>query len=133
MEAGYLHRLRSELTFAQQIRETLPDRSRKDLRSANEIMPIMVIEKGRGGSTDVGDVGCVVPTAGLSTATWFPGTSPHTGQAIAAGGMPIGHKGMILAAKTLAGTARDLERRTGSDFIYSGLPGDREPPLDDRK
>lgn len=32
----------------------------------------------------------------------------HTWQAVAAGGMSIGHKGMMVAAKTLAFTAMDI-------------------------
>ena len=39
----------------------------------------------------------------MSTATWVP--TVHTWQAVAAGGTPIGHKGMIVAAKSMALTA----------------------------
>jgi aminobenzoyl-glutamate utilization protein B len=91
-------------------------------------------------------VSWVVPTAGLRTATWVPGTSAHSWQAVAAGGTSIGTKGMIVAAKTLAMTAYDLfttpallqEARTafdeqrGPDFEYVPLLGDRAPPLDYR-
>src|SRR5206468_9621709 len=62
------------------------------------------------GSTDVGDVSWVVPTAGFTAACWVPGTPAHSWQAVAAGGTSIGRKGMILAAKTLAATAFDLFR-----------------------
>ena len=99
-----------------------------------------------GGSTDVGDVSWVVPNSGLNTATWVPGTPAHSWQAVAAGGMSIGHKGMINAAKTLAMTAQDLmtkpelvtaaraefDRKRGSGFVYAPLIGDRKPPLDYR-
>jgi len=88
-----------------------------------------------------------VPTAGLRTATWVPGTSAHTWQAVAAGGTTIGKKGMILAAKTLALSAIDLFtnpealskahdellQQRGKDFKYEALLGDRKPPLDYRK
>ncbi len=136
-----------EMAFAQKIKETLPKRSQRDLSTTEEVAPFQIIEKGQGGSTDVGDVSWVVPTAGLSTATWVPGTSPHTWQAVAAGGMSIGYKGMMLAAKTLTMTAIDLynnpdtitrateelKQRVGPDFEYRALLGDREPPLDYRK
>ena len=56
------------------------------------------LEEGRG-STDVGDVSWNVPTTGLRTATWVPGTPVHSWQAIAAGGTSIGTKGMHIAAK----------------------------------
>ena len=99
------------------------------------------------GSTDVGDVSWRVPTTEMRAATWVPGTSPHTWQAIAAGGTSIGGKGMMVAAKTMTLTAIDLfeqpalltaareefEQRLGPDFHYEALLGDRDPPLDYRK
>ncbi len=99
------------------------------------------------GSTDVGDISWLVPTAGLSTATWVPGTAAHSWQAVATGGTGIGAKGMLVAAKTLALTAielygrpalireawEELERRRGPGFEYTSLVGDREPPLDYRR
>jgi aminobenzoyl-glutamate utilization protein B len=98
-------------------------------------------------STDVGDISWLVPTTGLGTATWVPGTAAHTWQAVAADGMGIGMKGMMNAAKTLAATAldlfnnpatleqakRELIQKRGADFQYKALIGDRTPPLDYRK
>jgi aminobenzoyl-glutamate utilization protein B len=98
------------------------------------------------GSTDVGDVSWNVPTVGFSTATWVPGTPAHSWQAVAAGGTSAGHKGMALAAKLLASTARDLYEdpalirqaheelilKRGADFEYRALLGERKPPLDYR-
>ena len=132
-----------EMEFAEKIRETLG----KDLialSATQEIQPF--IEYPPRGSTDVGDVSWVVPTAGLSTATWVPGTPAHSWQAVASGGMSIGMKGMLVAAKTLALSGYDLflqpellqqaeeERlkRVGKDFEYKALLGDRQPPLDYR-
>lgn len=97
-------------------------------------------------STDVGDVSWVVPTVGLATATWVPGTPAHSWQAVAAGGTTIGAKGMMVAAKTLALTAVDLfsnqtlidegwkefKSRVGNDFTYEALIGDRAPALNYR-
>ncbi len=60
------------------------------------------------GSTDVGDVSWLVPTTGFTTACWVPATPGHSWQAVAAGGMSIGRKGMNLAARVLAATAWDL-------------------------
>ena len=99
------------------------------------------------GSTDVGDVSWVVPTAGFRTATWVPGTPAHSWQAVSSGGTSIGLKGAQLAANTLAlsikeifenpsiiNKAKDeLKIRTGDDFVYKPLLGDRKPPLDYRK
>lgn len=100
-----------------------------------------------GGSTDVGDVSWAVPTVGLSTSTWVPGSSAHSWQSTAASGMSIGQKGMLVAAKTLALTALDLYktpalieearaewlRKRGADFKYEALLGNRKPALDYRK
>ena len=87
-----------EQAFAEDIRETLGSPS-LPLGSEKTIQPF--IPRTTKGSTDVGDVSWMVPTAGLGTATWVPGTSAHSWQAVAAGGMGIGTKGMLLAAKTL--------------------------------
>ena len=133
----------AEREFAAIIRETLANPL--PLESAGEIQPYQ--PRPAGGSTDVADVSWVVPTVGITTATWVPGTPAHSWQAIAAGGMSIGEKGMVVAAKALAVTAVDLftdddllsaakaeySERVGSDFRYVSLVGDRPPPLDYRK
>jgi aminobenzoyl-glutamate utilization protein B len=62
----------------------------------------------QGGSTDVGDVSWHVPTSGLSAACFAAGTPGHSWQNTAAIGSPIGHKGLMVAAKVLAMTAIDL-------------------------
>jgi aminobenzoyl-glutamate utilization protein B len=99
------------------------------------------------GSTDVADVSWTVPTVGLRTATWVPGTPAHSWQATAAGGMSIGYKGMNVASQTLAlmghelftrpellATARaEFEKRRGPDFRYEPMLGDRAPALDYRR
>ena len=134
-----------ERRFAEMIQNTFPE-GVPPIERANEIEPFEVIEVGQGGSTDVGDVSWTVPTAGLSTATWVPGTSAHSWQAVAAGGTDIGNKGMVNAVKTLAFTMHDLFtqpalieaaqeeflRRRGPNYIYEPLVGDRDPPLDYR-
>ena len=133
-----------ERAFAEAIRTTLLA-PRLGLGSEGEIQRFE-FRQGMG-STDVGDVSWNVPTGGFRTATWVPGTPAHSWQAVAAGGMSIGHKGMMVAAKVLAATAVDLfeapdilavargelESRRGGDFVYRALLGDREPPLDYRK
>jgi len=135
----------AETQFAKEIITSFPGDKNKP-EHALRIDPFSVSTKGSGGSTDVGDVSWVVPTAGLGTATWVPGTAAHSWQAVAAGGMSIGHKGMINAAKVLAMTAydlfmepdlvksskMDLNKRRGNDFIYEALLGNRQPPLDYR-
>lgn len=99
-----------------------------------------------GASTDTGDVSWNVPMVGFTAATWVPGTPAHSWQAVAAGGMSIGLKGMVVAAKTIALTAVDLfsqpelvtrakadfDSRRGAGFKYEPLIGNRKPPLDYR-
>ena len=134
-----------EKVFAEKIMKTYPDIN-PSIQDAQTIKPYTVSYKGTGGSTDVGDVSWAVPTAGLRTATWIPGTSAHTWQAVAAGGTSIGHKGMLVAAKAMALTAIDiyneptladeaqaeLLKMRGKDFKYEALLGDRKPPLNYR-
>jgi aminobenzoyl-glutamate utilization protein B len=134
----------AERAFADSIRSTL-GASAPPLEAAGQV-EAFGSERGGMGSTDVGDVSWVVPTVGLRTATWVPGTSSHSWQAIAAGGTSIGTKGMMVAAKTLALTAADLfaapalirqaraefDDRRGAGFTYRSLVGDRPPPLDYR-
>lgn len=134
----------TERAFAEAIRRTLREDAPPVERAA-EVEPYMF--RDGGGSTDVADVSWVVPTVGMSAATWVPGTPAHSWQAIAAGGTSIGNKGMVVAAKTLAMTAVDLFtdrelreaakaehlERVGPDFEYVSLVGDRDPPLDYRK
>jgi aminobenzoyl-glutamate utilization protein B len=61
-----------------------------------------------GYSTDIGDVTWVVPTASANIACDAIGTPGHSWQRVAQGRLPAAHKGMVHAAKLLAGTAVDL-------------------------
>jgi aminobenzoyl-glutamate utilization protein B len=65
-------------------------------------------QQAEGGSTDVGDVSWVVPTLHVSVATSPLGAPWHAWPVVASGGMSIGHKGMLRAAKVMAATMVDL-------------------------
>ncbi len=133
-----------EKEFAQKIQQTFS--VKPPLESTGEIAKFGPGDD-IGGSTDVSDISWVVPTAGLGTATWVPGTAAHSWQAVAAGGMSIGSKGMMMAAKTLAGSMidafsnpkliedswKELNKRRGENFKYEPLIGTRKPALDYRK
>ena len=124
-----------------------PGMVKKPLDEATKVTPYVLEGSAGAGSTDVGDVSWAVPTVGLSTATWVPGTPAHSWQAVACGGTSIGHKGMINAAKTLAVTAYDLYQspallqkakqefndKRGNSFQFTPLLGNRKPALDYRK
>jgi aminobenzoyl-glutamate utilization protein B len=134
----------AELEFAKKIQPT-EGMGISDVSNSERIQPSRD-EGGSGGSTDVGDVSWAVPTMGLRTATWVPGTPAHSWQAVAAGGTGIGRKGMMVAAKAITLTAMDLytnpqlikdakaefDNRKGS-YQYKALVGDRKPALNYRE
>ena len=64
-----------------------------------------------GGSTDVGDVSWVAPTAMITVACEPQGTPPHSWQWVANGKSSAAHKGMLVAGKSIAMTAYDLLTR----------------------
>jgi aminobenzoyl-glutamate utilization protein B len=103
--------------------------------------PIEGQEK-EGGSTDVGDVSWNAPTLHVSVVTAPRGVPWHAWPVVAAGGMSIGHKGMVLAAKTLAATMVDLLDDPGAlaavraefaartkGFVYQPFIPDGPPPV----
>lgn len=134
-----------EKVFAEKIQTTFTA-TVPPLTSTGSIAEFKILDGSGFGSTDVGDVSWVVPTAGLSTATWVPGTAAHSWQAVAAGGTSIGNKGMMMAAKTMAlsiidvfsnpatieAAWKELKTRTGENFNYESLIGDRPPALNYR-
>ena len=60
------------------------------------------------GSTDVGDVSWLTPTAQINTAAWPSGVPGHSWQIVACGKSAMAYKAMRYAAKSLAGAAIDL-------------------------
>jgi len=97
------------------------------------------------GSTDVGDVSWNVPNINLMVTTAPNGTPWHSWAVVACGGMSIGHKGMIYAAKAMAMTMLDLfenpkmvekvsqeyKERKGSE-IYKAMIPEGPPPIPSR-
>lgn len=144
--------------FAAEIRETLPA---DDVESTLETVPEERRDAVRdsslygepveptdedevsGGSTDVGDVSWITPTAQFRAATWAVGTPPHTWQAVAANGS-FGKQGMTFAAKVFAGTLHDLltdpetveaanaefDEAVGEQGYETPLPEGTDPPFD---
>lgn len=145
VEVGGINYNDEEKAFADKISVSLGYQT-TDTEAAIKIAPYKTVGRAFG-STDVGDVSFAVPTVGMSAATWVPGTPAHSWQAVAAGGTSIGHKGMMVAAKSLALTSihlyknkdlvevaqKEFRERRGEEFEYSPLLGDREPALDYRK
>ena len=108
------------------------------------IPPLDAKGSGGVGSTDVGDVSWVVPTVQAWGVTCALGTPFHSWQFTGQGTMAAAHKGMIHAAKVMAGTAvdalsdeglirrakEDLAARTLDAPYSSPLPPDIGPSLD---
>ncbi len=95
-----------------------------------------------GASSDVGDVSWVVPEIRLSVTTAPVGTPWHSWAVVATGGMSIGHKGLVYAAKALGMTMVDLfedpalvseiqaefKKRKG-DHVYKAILPEGPPPI----
>ncbi|WP_418501114.1 amidohydrolase [Flagellimonas sp.] len=74
-----------------------------------EIRPLRETEElPGGGSTDVGDVSWNVPNINLGVTVAPKDTPWHSWAVVACGGMSIGHKGMVYAAKAMGMTMLDL-------------------------
>jgi len=78
------------------------------LHGLNSSIKALEGQVAEGGSTDVGDVSWVVPMIHLSVTTAPEDTPWHSWPVVACGGMSIGHKGMLFAAKALGTTMVDL-------------------------
>ncbi len=74
----------------------------------NFVVPYVPSSKFSAGSTDVGDVSWLTPTAQITTVTWPSGSPGHSWQNVSCGKTAVGYKGLLYAAKVLAGTAADL-------------------------
>ena len=72
------------------------------------VMPYVPSDYMSPGSTDVGDVSWLTPTAQFSAATWASNCPGHSWQMVATGKTSFAHKAMLYAGMVLAGTAADL-------------------------
>ena len=93
------------------------------------------------GSTDVGDVSWICPTAQVLVGCEPQGTPPHSWQWVANGKSSVAHKGLLAAGKTIAATAYDLltnpelveqakeehKKTVGGKLYQSPIPSDVLP------
>jgi aminobenzoyl-glutamate utilization protein B len=101
----------TDAAFARRLQEPLrTDFGLKEAKALNDAIEPLPEKPypSDGGSTDVGDISWHVPTGGLSTVCFPAGSPGHSWQNVAAIGSPVGHKGMMVAAKVLALSAVDL-------------------------
>jgi aminobenzoyl-glutamate utilization protein B len=108
-----------EKAFARRTQEPLGRPFEKPL--AESIEPLPAAPGQEAGSTDVGDISWHVPVASLVVASYTWGAPAHSWQIVSCTGMSIGEKGMLVAAKTLAGTALELIQ---SPDLVAGAKGD---------
>jgi aminobenzoyl-glutamate utilization protein B len=103
---GPLSYTSEELDFAYKIQKAT---SKPKLGINGKITPLKpTAEHPMGGSTDVGDVSFLVPVVRLGVTVAPEGTPWHSWAVVACGGMSIGHKGMVYAAKALSMSMVDL-------------------------
>jgi len=137
---GPLSYTSEELDFAYKIQEAT---SKPKLGINGKITPLKpTAEHPMGGSTDVGDVSFLVPVVRLGVTVAPEGTPWHSWAVVACGGMSIGHKGMVYAAKALSMSMVDLftdskllqevkdefKMRKG-DYRYSPMLPPGPPPI----
>ena len=137
---GDINYTKDELDFAYQIQEAT---MKPKLGIDGKIKPLReTLENPGGGSTDVGDVSYIVPVVRMGATTAPIGTPWHSWAVVACGGMSIGHKGMMQAAKALSMTMVDMftnpklidevkeefKTRKG-EYIYNGMVPDGPPPI----
>lgn len=93
------------------------------------------------GSTDVGDVSWICPTAQILTAAFAKGTPAHSWQIVTQGKLPAAHNAMLYASKVLAcaaveilGNPEILDRakaehaqRTGTNGYRCPIPAGLQP------
>ncbi|HMK79027.1 MAG TPA: M20 family metallopeptidase [Xanthobacteraceae bacterium] len=120
--------------------------ARKDTPLCDFIVPFGTKGAPMMGSTDVGDVSWVVPTVQARVATHAIGTPGHSWQITAQGKSGQAKKGLVNAAKVMAGVAvealnnplliadakADLKARTEVTPYVCPMPADVQPPLQPR-
>lgn len=101
----------------------------------------LIFSDATSGSTDVGDVSWVCPTAQVLIGCEPQGTPPHSWQWVANGKSSVAHKGLLAAGKTIATTAYDLltnpelvakakaehQATVGGEKYQSAIPADVMP------
>ena len=101
-----------------------------------DVLPFNEVPAVSPGSTEVGDVSQITPTAQIWTTCWPFGTPPHSWQTVASTGTSIGFKGMLYAAKVmglaglelmtnpekLAAARAEFEQRKNGKAYVSPIP-----------
>lgn len=131
-----------EYEFAQELTETFVDSPDVDKEDPlmNEILPYEPNAVLGTGSTDVGDVSWICPTAQILGATWVKGTLGHSWQATAQGKTHYAVDNALWCSKVLAQTAvrmiedpsivckakEEFKQKTGKGYICP-IPDGHKP------
>ncbi len=129
-----------EMAFGRKIQE---ETGKPQVGMVSDIPPLKETkENPGGGSTDVGDVSWNVPNINLGVTVAPKDTPWHSWAVVACGGMSVGHKGMIQAAKALGMTMTDLfenpklvekikaeYRERKGDEVYEPMIPEGPPPI----
>ena len=131
-----------EIAFGKKIQEVT---GKEQVGMDSKIKPLEETrEHPGGGSTDVGDVSWNVANINLGVTTAPVDTPWHSWAVVACGGMSIGHKGLIYAAKAMSMTMADLfenpdlvakvkaeyKERKG-DEVYEAMIPEGPPPINE--
>ena len=137
---GPIEYTEEEIAFGKKIQEVT---GKPQLGLDGEIRELKETRKNPGGgSTDVGDVSWNVPNINLRVTTAPVDTPWHSWAVVACGGMSIGHKGLVHAAKAMAMTMYDLyenpktvqkikdeyKERKGTE-VYKAIIPEGPPPI----
>ncbi|PJN91623.1 M20 family metallopeptidase [Bacillus sp. mrc49] len=142
-----------EKKLAGEVRATLTEQERNSTvipfhtgevgAMADWLEPIESLQAPLTGSSDVGDVSWIVPTAQCTTACFVLGSPLHSWQWVTLGSTSIAHKGMLHAGKVIAATAVEVlqnpelidqakselkERLQGTAYV-SPIPHDVRPSV----
>ncbi|WP_246943136.1 M20 family metallopeptidase [Bacillus pinisoli] len=139
--------LRSTISEVRRLYRTELPEQMKDELFFREVLPYYESTEIMFGSTDVGDVSWITPTAQFWGPCFIFGTPFHSWQLVSQGATSIAHKGMLYSGKVLAKTALDLflqpqviedakhellEKRDGVPYV-SPIPLDVKPsPLNQK-
>ena len=98
-----------DVCYDEAVKEKILALSDNGRRAINDFLcPHFSCEEHFPGSTDVGDVSWLAPTAQISAVCWPSGVPGHSWQVVTCGKTALAHKGMLYASKVLAGAVIDL-------------------------
>lgn len=103
--------VQAALAISQRLLAQPPDPAMAETPLWGAVLEHKEVEISMPGSTEVGDVSQITPTAQITTTCWPTGTPGHSWQITASSGSSIGAKGMLMAAKSMALAGIDLLTR----------------------